>query len=331
MISVRSTSAEIDDIAAEWVARNDAGSLTDEEQQELKDWCAADVRHMGAFFRAQAIFIHTERAGALSAKYGAGLLAEVREVPVISRRILIWGGAAAAASLMLAAVWTFDDHQTEYVTRRGEIRTISLDDGSVITLNTASSASVRYTRRRRQIEIFEGEALFDVAEDARRPFRVILGNTEVLVLGTQFSIRHLKGEPSAILVEKGVVDVVYKDGVYVRSAQLTANMRAISVSPSSAGGLVTSALDPSEVKSEMAWRQGMLAFRGTSLADAVRQFDRYGDSRIVIADPAIGQIPITGLFSAHRPRDFIETIALSLDLRLDRGTSANFIVVRRAV
>jgi len=329
LISLRSTSAEIDDIAAEWVARNDAGPLTDEEQQELKDWCAADVRHMGAFFRAQAIFIHTERAGALSAKYGAGLLADVREVPVISRRNLIWG-SAAAAGLLLAAVGTLDDHQTEYATRRGEIRTISLDDGSVITLNTASSASVRYTRRRRQIEIFDGEALFDVAEDARRPFRVILGNTEVLALGTQFSIRHLKGEPSAILVEEGVVDVVYKDGVDVRSAQLTANMRAISISPSSGGGLVTSVLDPSEVKSETAWRQGMLAFRGTSLADAVRQFDRYGDSRIVIADPAIGQIPITGLFSAHRPSDFIETIALSLDLRLDRTTSANFVVVRRA-
>lgn len=329
----KKTSKEIDDIAAAWVARGDAGSLNPEEIRELQAWQAADPRHLGAFVRAQAIYIHTERAAALGSKFGADVTANVAAAPQdllrVSRRHLIWSGASAAAAAGIGAVAlrTLYVPTARFATLRGEIRTVPLDDGSVMMLNTASSVAVGYTRSNREIELFEGEVLFDVAIDVHRPFRVTSGGTEVVARGTQFSIRHLAAEPTTILVEEGVVDVSQKTGQDVHSAQLTAHMRAISLPAAAGGGLVTTSLDPSVVESEMAWRQGMLAFRGTTLADAVRQFDRYGDSKIVIADPVVGSIPITGLFSAYRPTDFIETIALTLSLRLERNASG--VVVRR--
>lgn len=334
MESVRkSSSAEIDDIAAAWVARGDAGSLSPAVREELEAWLALEPRHLGAYVRAQAIYIHTERASALGVKFGADMVARAQPSPIVSRRTMMWGGAAAIAAggLGVVLVKTLEAPATRYATLRGEIRTIPLADGSVMILNTTSSAAVRYSKRDRQVELIEGEALFTVAKDALRPFRVLSGATEVVALGTQFSVRNLTTEPTAILVEEGVVNVVQKIGQQTRSAQLTANMRAISFSPDAGGDLVTTALDRSVVESEIAWRQGMLAFRGTTLADAVRQFDRYGDSKIVIADPTIGQIPITGLFSAYRPREFIETVALSLNLRLDVGSVADKVVVRRTL
>jgi transmembrane sensor len=331
----KSTSAEIDDLAAAWIARGDAGSLTPDEERELQAWLAEEPRHRGAYIRAQAIYIHTERASALGARFAANVAADVntapRRFPPVSRRNLIWGGggAVAAAGLGIVAVTSFEVRATKYATMRGEIRTIPLADGSVMMMNTASAAAVRYTSRQREIELFEGEALFTVAKDAARPFRVISGATEVVALGTRFAVRNLKSEPTAVLVEEGIVDVVLKAGSEVRSAQLTPNMRAISVAHDAAARLVTTSIDPSVMESETAWRQGMLAFRGTTLADAVRQFDRYSESGILIADPAVGAIPITGLFSAYRPREFIETIAMSLNLRLDRDAAANRVVVRR--
>ncbi len=320
-------------MAAAWVARGDAGSLNPEEIRELQAWQSADPRHLGAFVRAQAIYIHTERAAALGAKFGADLTANDAAAPQdllrVSRRHLLWSGAAAAAAAGIGAVAlrTLYVPTARFATLRGEIRTVPLDDGSMMMLNTASSVAVDYTRRSREIELFEGEVLFDVAMDAHRPFRVTSGGIEVVARGTQFSIRHLTAEPITILVEEGGVGLAQKTGRHVRSAQLTAHMRAISLPPAAGGGFLTTSLDPSVVESEMAWRQGMLAFRGTTLADAVRQFNRYGDSKIFIPDPTVGSIPITGLFSAYRPSDFIETIALTLSLSLERNAAG--IVVRR--
>ncbi len=324
----------MDDIAAAWVARGDNGTLSAEDQVALRLWLDADPRHRGAFVRAQAIYIRTERASALGGQFTAAMMADepVRRFPVVSRRQVMWGGAGAAAAAVagVAAVRTFGTPQERYATARGEIRTIPLTDGSVMMLNTASSATVRFSGAQREIVLSDGEALFDVAKDSGRPFRVVSGLTEVVALGTHFSVRHLPSEPVAVLVEEGLVDVVQRGGASPRRAKLSANMRALSFAPASGRGIVTTSLDPSVVESETAWRQGLLAFRGTTLADAVKQFDRYGDSNIAIADPAIGAIPITGLFSAYRPREFIETVTLSLNLRVEADPTTNMLVVRRA-
>lgn len=327
----RSSSAEIYDEAAAWVARGDGDPLTVEQRRELRDWLAADSRHQGAFARAQAIYFHTERARELDGRLAAG--AEVVRLPRVSRRKLVWGtaAAAAAASLGLVAVKTLESPPARYATKRGEIRTVQLSDGSAMMLNTASSALVRYSRRQREIELVEGEALFTVAKEVGRLFRVISGETVVVALGTKFSVRNLKSEPTTVVVEEGVVDVTHTAGTGVRSTKLMANMRAISYSAGAGGALVTAALEPAVLESEVAWRRGMLAFRGTTLADAVRQFNRYGDSKIVIADPAIGQLPISGLFSAYKPREFIETVALSLNLHIEVERASDRVIVRRAL
>ncbi len=334
MESVRkSSSAEIYDVAAAWVARGDGDALSSGEQQELQDWLAADSRHRGAFVRAQAVYLHTERARDIGATFAAGTGAEVVPLLRVSRRRLIWGSAAAAAAagLGFAAAKTFEGQAAKYATKRGEIRTVELPDGSAMMLNTGSSASVRYDRRAREIVLCEGEALFTVAKDIDRLFRVISGETVVVALGTKFSVRNLKSEPTTVVVEEGVVDVMHAAGTEIRSTKLTANMRAVSYSAGAGGALVTAALEPAVLESEAAWRRGMLAFRGTTLADAVRQFDRYGDSKIVIADPAIGKLPISGLFSAYKPREFIETVALSLNLHIEVERTSDRVIVRRAL
>ncbi len=67
----RKGSAEIDDVAALWVARVEARTLSPEEEVKLDEWLAEDVRHLGAFARAQAISIHMAKAQALGTEFFA--------------------------------------------------------------------------------------------------------------------------------------------------------------------------------------------------------------------------------------------------------------------
>lgn len=328
----RTSSEELYDIAAAWVARVDGGALAADEHQAFLTWLSADSRHRGAFFRAQAIYLYAGAADLRSTEEDGDLQTadSLQKLPIVSRRRVAWltAAAAAAAGAWLVARGPFTEAPVEYATKRGEIRAVNLSDGSVMTLNTSSRATVAYDSGRREIRLAEGEAVFEVAKDSKRRFRVVSRDTVVVAVGTKFYVRNLRSEPTTVVVEEGVVDVMHTAGARVSSTQLGANMRSVSYAPDVGGALVTGTLEPAAVENEMAWRDGMIAFRGTTLAEAVHEFDRYGDSKITIEDAATGLLPISGLFSAYRPREFIETVALSLNLRVERDPATGRMTVR---
>jgi transmembrane sensor len=88
-----------------------------------------------------------------------------------------------------------------YATDIGEQRVMTLDDGSIVHLNSHSKFRVHMSHERRQIELLEGQALFEVAHDTARPFIVDSGNVSVRAVGTQFDVNQTRAGTVVTVVE----------------------------------------------------------------------------------------------------------------------------------
>lgn len=318
-IMVRQTADEIDRQAADWIARVDRG-LSPDEERALDDWLHADPRRVGAYGRMRATAVYTQRARALSPDYEAARFRAAPVHPALSRRglLVVGGGALAAGIAGVAAMgmgWTA--RARVYATRLGEVKVTALSDGSLVTLNTASRVRVDFTSEQRTIWLLEGEAFFDVAKDAARPFLVRAGDTVVRAVGTSFTVRWLYPQPVQVLVREGIVDVTKSDAPKTPGVRVAANMRVVSGAGQTATPLAALAVEPREIGRALAWRQGRIAFQGETLLQAAREFARYSDTRIVIDDPVLAAEQVSGLYQANDPVGFARAIALALDLRAE--------------
>jgi transmembrane sensor len=194
------------------------------------------------------------------------------------------------------------------------------EDGSIITLNTATRVAIAFSPRRRDVQLIEGEAFFDVAKNPSRPFIVEAGGTRVRAVGTSFVVRRLKDQPLQVVVREGVVEVTLDlpEGAPVK---LAANMTAtaFAATPFNAPQVVTAEASSAEVDRRLAWREGRLEFEGETLQRAADEFARYSDIRIVIDDPGIGRELVTGWFACADPVGFARAAASALDLRAEIG------------
>jgi len=306
-MTARLSSKEVYDEAAGWAAKIDAGSLLPEEQAILETWLAADTRHYGALAQASALLIPAQKPASMR------MIEPVRP----PRRSFVLGGSiaaglavAAGAATYVARIWG----EGRYRTQIGEMRVIPLNDGSVVTLNTNSEIVVRYSQSQRNIELLQGEALFDVAKNKQRPFIVQTGTTQVRAVGTSFSVKALPDQPVQVLVREGVVEVKRRDVPVAPIVMVAMNNRAIA--PPDAP-IVAAPLETAEVGRELAWRVGRIAFHGEPLGEAAAEFSRYSAVRIQIDDPQVANEKVIGLFVSTDPVGFANAVAVSFDLRAE--------------
>lgn len=302
----RETSSEVDKAAAQWAARLDRAELGRDDQDGLNRWLDEDVRHVGAFARAQAVLARLDMAVALGDDFGT----QPPRAPLLSRRGLLGAGAAGAAIAASAAWIAFRPSFTTYTTGKGEVRLIPLADGSVITLNTASRVDVHLGSRRRELRLIAGEALFEVAKDRRRPFLVDAGPAAVEALGTAFTVRNTQ-DRLVVNVQQGTVEVSSTEASFGPQS-LGANMRAEAHLRD--GILRVSKVDPSQQIDDLAWRDGRIAFHGETMREAADELARYSDTQIVFADNGAAARTISGYFSATDVMGFARAASESLDL-----------------
>lgn len=306
---------EIDRQAAEWAARRDCGPLSPEEELKFNAWLAADLRHLGAYAKAETVLALLERGSAV----GADALRPVaKDMALSRRRILLTGSIAASLAVMAAGAGWRHFVRDSYATSIGETRVVPLEDGSVVTLNTNSKILVRYTEKRRDIQLLQGEALFDVAKNKARPFVVLAGDTQVRALGTSFTVKMLPEHPVQVLVQEGVVEVKRPDAAAAAPVRAAAN--TLVMAPPDAP-IATETVTQTQLTRDLAWRVGRIAFDNESLQDAADEFSRYSDTHIQI-DPAVADRTITGLFVSNDPVGFARAAALSLNLRTDVSEGA---------
>lgn len=304
----------IDGIAAAWVAREDRGPLSPQEREQLDAWLGSDRRHLGAHARARAVFVHFDRARALGPQQDpvAGGSEDRRVAGRRSRR-WFWAAGMAACLCVAVLVRMTGGH---YGTGIGEVRRVPLPDGSAITLNSDSEVEVDFDDSMRRVRLLRGEALFDVAKDRGRPFVVEAASTRVTAVGTSFTVNRVSDRKVQVLVREGVVELVDDAREQQPPVRLEANTWAVATPARKPD---VQPLRTPEVERRLAWREGMLSFSGTTLADAAAQFARYSEVRIIIDDPAVAQLRVVGLYSATDPMGFAQAVAVSLGLQAEHA------------
>lgn len=203
-------------------------------------------------------------------------------------------------------------------TARGEQRQLALPDGSTLWLDTATQVEVSLYRQRREVRLLEGQAFFSVQPNSAQPFDVLAGATRVTVVGTRFSVRNTRSG----LGEEGQVSVAVEQGrVRVASRQSTQELAGTAVELVAGQSVSTDASGlPGPVQHEAApaanWREGRVSFNGSTLAQAVAEFERYGDTGLLIRDPAVGALKVHGSFELRQLAAFARALPRVLPVRL---------------
>jgi transmembrane sensor len=204
-----------------------------------------------------------------------------------------------AAALLIGAmgagsVWWLN-LPDDYRTAMGERRVITLSDGSKLSLDADSEVTVRYAKHDRALHLLKGQARFDVAHDKKRPFSVVAGNQRVIATGTAFNIDMAGPKVLVTLIEGHVL--VLNENDDTAAMPMHPGPRAI------------------ELRAGTAWTIGQLMFDDEPLSSVVERVNRYGGTQIVIADPRVGAMKISGVFNAGDALGFVEIVTQYLPLK----------------
>jgi transmembrane sensor len=211
----------------------------------------------------------------------------------------------------------------------GAARTVTLQDGSQVDLNTNSEIRVRFTLRQREIVLLHGEALFAPVQRPAWPLSVRAGTATITTSGMnttsgmKFSVRLHENAAAEVLVVEGGISI---DGGGGLAVARTADGRAASPLPLRAfpGELISinpmtvltrMQLSPATLKRKTAWTGGWIWFAKDPLPEAVAEFNRYHRQRLVLVDPALASLEIGGRFRSADLESFIATLEHSFNVR----------------
>ncbi len=305
------------DEASRWIAKLDR-ELTSVEEGELQHWLA-DPDNEALLLDMAQLWDHMESLSRLAHLF-----------PSAVRRRSRWpeammGMAASLLVAVLAGLWLWQGDRfmgdvavvaeggNIYQTAVGERSTVTLVDGTRLTLNTNSRVKVDYSDHSRVLNLVRGEIYVKVAKDKSRPLSVLANDKVVQAVGTEFSVEITDDQKIELMVTEGRVRVA------VHTAEDTKQVARAPVDPLPLSALAVSAgeelifddtdnnqdlaakvaqVTPEEIEVKLSWQQGNLIFRGEPLEQAIREVGRYTSVEFVILDEELRQVRVAGLFKA---------------------------------
>lgn len=309
-------SAETAELASEWCMRLADGDVTPGMRQELDAWLAADERNARAFADALRVwqsFGQAQSSDAMSALRRETLSrfedAQREQRQRISRRNWIGAIAAGLTATVIGLGFWMRAAPASYVTA-GQREVVTLEDGSVISMDAQTRVDVRYSEDRRELQLKQGRAKFSVAHDTSRPFSVMAANRLVVATGTQFSVELLAQQVHVILYE-GSVDVVDRTE-HARSARVSDSTIHKLVPGqeliAAAGASSDAQVKRVDLASSLSWEAGQITFDDEALSTAVERMNRYTSTPMSVVDDAAARMPISGTFFAGDTESFIEGV-----------------------
>lgn len=345
---------DIDDDALGWLIRRTSGGFGARDEATFQAWLEADDSHRSAYEQEEAQWSALDRlptdgldilranladdlASELAAAAHLGQTATANWQPgrpstcvggLARRRYIATAFSAAAVALIAGTsgfmAWNQWQAQPVFAqvfhTQRGQQLEVPLPEGSQLRLDTATRLEVSYYRDRREVQLSEGQVVFNVQPDKKRPFEVLAGPLRITVVGTRFSVRHTPGMAGAdgvrVAVEQGRVKVerFSADPASNASAQpffLSAGQQIASdaqgllepVSPLSKAGIAP-------------WRDKLVSFDNTRLDQVLAELERYGNTGLLVRDPTVANLRITGTFNPTRLDNFASVLPKAAPVRL---------------
>lgn len=207
----------------------------------------------------------------------------------------------------------------DHATGVGERASIALSDGSRVTLDSASAIDIAFNEERRGIRLAKGRAFFDVGRDRRR-FVVEAAGSEIVAFGTEFDVRIDADRLQVTLVE-GKVSV----------ARVASRSPAYTLEPGEqlvldAGGRTT--VSKVNLESALSWQRGFETFDNDTLAHAVAELNRHTTEQLVIRDPEVAELRVSGMFRTGDSSRFADAVALVHPVRIVRVAPNRLEIVR---
>lgn len=321
--------------AAAWLVRRQDADWQPEDEAALQQWLAESEAHRQAF--ADVARTWHDLGQLPRPALASDTHAAVPAVPPrgrAARRARSWrlprvAAAAAVAMLALGYVgygwYTAPSYVQDVATAAGEIRDLQLPDGSRISLNARSTLAVHFYRSRREVVLSQGEAYFEVAPAANRPFTVDAQRSRVTVVGTAFNVRNGPGEVLVKVLHGHVrvqpdraedtapVSLHAEQGLAVTT--LTAAYRPIAASADSIGG----------------WRNGRLVFRRTPLDEVAQEVGQYLGHPVTLGQPGLKFLPVSGYAATDAPATFLEALPDLLPVQVTRNAQGGYRIDERPV
>jgi transmembrane sensor len=290
----------LDQAAAAWFARLQRDDVSSSDREAFERWLD-EPAHAVAYARVEAAW---ERADRLKA---AGTV--VAEAPSPAP---VWTRRAAAAVLAVGvggaiAYAVRPDNGASFETGVGERKTVKLEDGSAVELNTATRLRTAFTPERRDVHLLAGEALFHVAKDPKRPFVVHARDARVRALGTAFNVR-IREKLVELTVTEGVVTVNEAPSILRVGARSIRPLSAGEGAVMGPGAVARVALQEADLQRRIAWRNGLIELRGETLEQAVAEFNRYRTRKLVVADPSLAGLRVGGSFETGDSERFLAAL-----------------------
>lgn len=301
--------------AAVWIARLHSPERTEATESGWRKWFGAHPGHKTAW---ELVTDEWNK----SHDVPVGLVhPPVRVRRRASRSQFRWMLITLAAAATVVVAWAIVFFQRgEVTTAVGEQRTLNLQDGTRVELNTATRLVVKYDAKTRVVELKSGEAYFSVAHEPR-PFVVMAGSRKIIAVGTSFTVRRDQSADDSVTVTliEGKVAVAP-----ISAANTLAAMPIPEVTMLSAGERAhvhrraPITVDTPPIDRVTGWMRGQLIFDHTPLAEAVAELNRYGATRLSVASPETGRIAVSGTFRVSDSASFAQAAAQTYNLKLVR-------------
>lgn len=317
--------------AAEYYVARRAGDVTASDDQEFLEWLRASPTHVAEYLAVAGLA--KEMRGATSridasldtltddARRETNLVslddAHYRYTPeepslpstvnlrgYLTRiRGRAWFAAVVVALVVGICVWL--STAQEFATALGEQRTLQLPDNTIVHINSDSAVKIRFDSHRRIVELERGQVYFEVAKDSQRPFQVRAGGSVIEDRGTVFDVFRDDNNTVVTVVEGEVtiqkpikLDLPGRRGVQPPDQLVLSELHPGDQATVLSSGAVNmkSAVNLNQVT---AWTRGEILFDTEQVGAVAKEFNRYNRRKIVVVDPSVAALPISGLFHTH--------------------------------
>jgi transmembrane sensor len=314
--------------AADWLVRLQSTDLSVEDTLAWQAWLNENPTNAQAFARIEEISQVLRDVPAPSAvsalqfardRYDASVPIKDWSQPQARWR---WTVIAVAASFAIVTL-TFLFLKTPpaantFSTAIGEHRNVALSDGSTIALGADTHITVALSEKERDVELTKGEALFMVAKDATRPFKVHAGDATIVAVGTSFNVERDSDRAVVSVTEGRVVvepvshflpvSVLHEFKPKLRSVHLDAGQQTTAGS----AGIE----EPSKMENTATdWQVGHLAFHLQPLRYVLEDVNRYARKPIVLASDNVGALVITGTVERENIPGWVKSLERAFDLQ----------------
>lgn len=333
--------------ALQWLVRRQDAGWTHEAESTFQAWLAQDPQHGLCYAQCAQRWqemdaMPVDLVQGMRQRLAADKARHAAPAPA-RRKFLLWPAASALASVAAAGVglvaWQHWQAQPLSVyafrTERGRMQNVTLGDGSILGMDTDTQLEVRFYRQRREVQLLQGQAMFEVTHDGR-PFHVLAGPTRVTVVGTRFAVRytpHMEGQEGVqVAVEEGRVRVAVLDAAQQLSGDYDLQQGVLLTAGRSLGTDASGQPGPTAavaIEHIALWRRQRVSFLDAPLSQVVAELERYGPTGLRIHQPQVAMLRLSGTFDPLAVGALYQALPRALPVRLQADGDGFEIVLQK--